>query len=133
VRYGTLDALNRRWHTNYHISVYTDWSQIPIESSTEYPGLLISWHHFVSDTWRSYENNETDAIRRYADSRQRITTNLMGWNESFDQYVVTKDFDFAAREDPLGKRGAFYDPVDNGTRNGLSRSLKHQNFWIMET
>ncbi len=131
--YGTLDALNRRWHNDYHSSIYSDWSQIPIESTQGYPGLLISWHHFVSDTWRSYEKNEIDAIRRYADPRQRITTNLMGWNESFDQYVVTRDLDFAAWDDPLGKRGAFYDPIDNGARNDLSRGLKHKNFWVMET
>lgn len=131
--YGTLDTLNQRWHTDYHSSIYTDWNQIPIETPTGYPGLLISWHHFVSDTWRDFEKNEIDAIRRYADPRQRITTNLMGWNESFDQYVVTKDLDFAAWDDPLGKRGAFYDPVDNGARNALSRGLKHKNFWVMET
>lgn len=132
-KYGTLDALNKRWHTQYHSTVYSDWSQIPIPSTTGYPALLINWHHFVTDTWRSFEQNEVDAIRRYADPRQRITTNLMGWNERFNQYIVVKPLDFAAWDDPLGKRGAFYDPVENGARNDLARSLKNQNFWVMET
>ena len=132
-RYGTLDELNQRWHTDYHSAMYTDWSQIPLGSDTGYPALLINWHHFVTDTWRSFEKNEVDAIRRYADPRQCITTNLMGWNESFNQYEVMKELDFAAWDDPLGKRGAFYDPVENGARNDLARSLKRRNFWVMET
>ncbi len=132
-RYGTLGELNQRWHTDYHSSMYTDWSQIPLGSDTGYPALLINWHRFVTDTWRSFEKNEVDAIRRYADPRQQITTNLMGWNDRFNQYELMKELDFAAWDDPLGKRGAFYDPVENGARNDLARSLKHRNFWVMET
>lgn len=134
-KYGTLDVLNRRWHTEYHSTVYSDWSQIPIPGTTgyRYPALLINWHHFINDTWRSFEQNEIDVIHRYTDPRQRITTNLMGWNESFNQYEVTKSLDFAAWDDPLGMRGAFYNPVENGVLNDLSRSLKRQNFWVMET
>ncbi|MFP5211177.1 MAG: beta-galactosidase [Acidobacteriota bacterium] len=133
VRYGTLDELNRRWHTDYHSTRYTDWSQIPLASDTGYPALQINWYRFVTDTWRSFEKNEVNAIRPYADPRQLITTNLMGWYDNFNQYEVMKDLDFAAWDDPLGKRGGFYDPVDNGARNDLARSLKHRNFWIMET
>ncbi|MGH9600612.1 MAG: beta-galactosidase, partial [Terracidiphilus sp.] len=132
-RYGTLDELNRRWHTDYHSSIYSDWSQIPLGSSSGYPALMINWDRFVTATWRSYEENEIAAIRRYAAPRQRITTNFMGWNDSFNQYAVAKDLDFAAWDDPLGKRGNFYDPVENGARNDLARSLMHQNFWVMET
>ena len=132
-RYGTLDELNQRWHTDYHSSMYTDWSQIPLGSDTGYPALLINWRRFVTDTWRSFEKNEVDAIRRYADPRQHITTNLMGWNDRFNQYEVMKELDFAAWDDPLGKRGDFYDPVENGARNDLARSLKRRNFWVMET
>lgn len=132
-RYETLDELNERWHTDYHGSMYTDWSQIPLGSDTGYPALLINWHRFVTDTWRSFEKNEVDAIRPYADPRQRITTNLMGWNDRFNQYEVMKELDFAAWDDPLGKRGDFYDPVENGARNDLARGLKRQNFWVMES
>jgi beta-galactosidase len=132
--YGTLNELNQRWHTDYHSSVYTDWNQIPLGSDTTgYPALLINWHRFVNDTWRSFEKNEVDAIRRYADPRQQITTNLMGWNDRFNQYELMKELDFAAWDDPLGKRGDFYDPVENGARNDLARSLKRRNFWVMET
>lgn len=132
-RYGTLNELNRRWHTDYHSSIFSDWSQIPVGSATGYPALILNWNRFVTDTWRSFEKNEVDAIRRYADRRQRITTNLMGWNDSFDQYEVMKELDFAAWDDPLGKRGTIYDPVENGARNDLARGLKHQNFWVIET
>src|ERR1035441_7390249 len=90
---------------------------------------MVDWIRFVSDTWRSYQKNQLDAIRLYADPRQRITTNMMGWHDGFDHYIVSKDLDFASWDDPL--RGL--DPVANGAMHDLTRGFKQQNFWVMET
>jgi beta-galactosidase len=77
-RYGTLDNLNARWTTSYWSQTYSDWGQIPVETSYGNPGLLLSWRRFVSDTWRSYQKVQLDKIRRHCDLRQFITTNMMG-------------------------------------------------------
>ena len=130
-RYGTLDNLNTRWTTSYWSETIFDWSQIPIQTKEGNPGLLLAWKRFVSDTWRSYQKNQLDAIRANSDSRQFITTNTMGWYDGFDHYVVEKDLDLAAWDDYVGQ--GHLDPARNGFAHDLTRGFKNKNFWVMET
>jgi beta-galactosidase len=130
-RYGTLDKLNQAWTTAYWSESYSSWEQIPIASANGNPGLVLDWKRFASDTWRSYQRNQIDEIRRYADPRQRITNNMMGWFDGFDHYVVSRDLDFAAWDDPIS--AGHLDPIRNGAAHDLTRGFKHQNFWVMET
>jgi beta-galactosidase len=130
-KYKTLDNLNVRWTTAYWSQTYQDWRQIPIEETSGNPGLLLNWKQFVSETWRSYQRNQTEAIRAHADPRQKITTNLMGWFQGFDQYTVSQDLDFASWDDYIGT--GHLDPVSNGLIHDLTRGLLRKNFWVMET
>jgi beta-galactosidase len=131
--YGTLDNLNARWTTSYWSQTYSKWNQfpLPIVPADENPGLVLSWMRFVSDTWRSYQKNQIDAIRQYASPRQFITTNLMGWFDGFDHYEITKDLDLAAWDDYVGE--GHFKPYSNGSTDDLTRGFKRKNFWIMET
>jgi beta-galactosidase len=130
-RYVTLDALNTRWTTTYWSESYTAWNQIPIETSYGNPGLLLNWKRFVSDTWRSYQRNQIDAIRSHADARQFITTNMMGWFDGYDHYTVSQDLDLAAWDDYVGH--GHLDPIRNGAAHDLTRGFLGKNFWVMET
>lgn len=130
-RYGTLDNLNERWTTEYWSQTYTKWSQIGIPKGTANPGLMLCWKRFVSDTWRSYQRNQLEVIRHYADKRQFITTNMMGWYDGFNQYTVAKDLDIAAWDDYVSD--GHLDAISNGARGDLTRGLLHKNFWVMET
>lgn len=130
-RYGTLANLNARWTTSYWSQTYSNWNQIPIETSRGNPGLLLSWKRFVSDTWRSYQKNQLDAIRQYAAPRQFITTNMMGWFNGYNHYVVAQDLDMAAWDDYVGE--GHLRPYRNGATDDLTRGFKRKNFWIMET
>ena len=130
-RYGTLDNLNARWTTAYWSQTYSDWNQLPIETRYGNPGLLLSWRRFVSDTWRSYQKNQLDVIRANADARQFITTNMMGWFDRYDHYVVSQDLDLASWDDYVGS--GHLDPAKNGATHDLTRGFKRKNFWVMET
>ncbi len=130
-RYGTLDNLNTRWTTAYWSQTYSAWNQIPIEEEYGNPGLLLSWKRFVSDTWRSYQKNQTDVIRENSDARQFITTNTMGWFDGFDHYTVEQDLDLAAWDNYVGQ--GHLNPTSNGAANDLTRGFKQKNFWVMET
>jgi len=130
-RYGTLDNLNARWTTSYWSQTYSDWNQIPIETGYGNPGLLLSWRRFVSDTWRSYQKNQLDVIRANSDPRQFITTNMMGWFDRYDHYVVSQDLDLASWDDYVGE--GHLDPAKNGATHDLTRGFKRKNFWVMET
>ena len=130
-KYKTLDNLNTRWTTAYWSETYQDWRQIPIEESYGNPGLLLNWKQFVSDTWHSYLQLQIEVIRANAEPRQIITTNTMGWFDSFDHYKVSAGLDFTAWDDYVGH--GHLDPVKNGATHDLSRGLLRKNFWVMET
>jgi beta-galactosidase len=130
-RYGTLDNLNARWTTAYWSQTYSSWDQVPIETDYGNPGLLLSWQRFVSDTWRSYQKNQLDAIRSNSDPRQFITTNTMGWFDGYDHYTVAQDLDLAAWDDYVGQ--GHLDPARNGAAHDLTRGFKQKNFWVIET
>ena len=130
-RYGTLDQLNARWTTAYWSESYTAWDQIPIQTGYGNPGLLLSWMRFVSDTWRSYQQNQLEVIRANSERRQFITTNMMGWFDGFDHYTVAQDLDLAAWDDYVGE--GHLKPARNGAAHDLTRGFKRKNFWVMET
>ena len=130
-KYKTLDNLNTRWTTAYWSETYSAWDQIPIQETYGNPGLLLNWKQFVSDTWRSYQRNQLDAIRAHADKRQFITTNMMGWFDAYDHYTVAQDLDLASWDDYVGT--GQMKPDENGARHDLTRGFLRKNFWVMET
>ncbi len=130
-KYKTLDNLNTRWTTAYWSETYQSWDQIPIQESGGNPGLLLNWRQFVSDTWRSYQRNQIEAIRPLVDKRQFITTNMMGWFDAYDHYTVSQDLDLASWDDYVGT--GQLDPVRNGATHDLTRGFLRKNFWVMET
>ncbi|WP_058196531.1 beta-galactosidase [Xanthomonas translucens] len=130
-KYGSIEALNRRWATAYWSQTYNDFAQIPVREDEENPALLLEWKRFVSDTWADYSRNQIAAIRPHADPRQFITTNTMGWFAGFDAYTVHDVLDIAAWDDYVA--GERYDWVDNAARHDLTRGYKQRNYWVMET
>ena len=130
-KYGAIDKLNTLWTTQYWSQTYDNFDEIPARHNEENPALLLDWKHFVSQTWKSYSENQISAIRPNADARQFITTNTMGWFDGFDSYVVHSVLDIAAWDDYMG--GAKFDPANNGAAHDLARGYKQKNFWVMET
>jgi beta-galactosidase len=130
-KYGTIAELNRLWTTTYWSQTYDNFDEIPVRASKENPALELDWKHFVSDTWKSYSQNQIDAIRPHADPRQFITTNTMGWFDGFDHYTVYSNLDIASWDDYVAQPA--YNPALNGATHDLDRGFKHKNFWVMET
>jgi beta-galactosidase len=130
-RYGTLDNLNARWTTTYWSQTYSDWSQIPIETSRGNPGLTLNWKRFVTDVWRSFQQVQIDAIRANSDPRQFITTNRMGWVDVLNDYTIVQDLSMAGIDNYVGQ--GHFDPVESGSAYDLTRGQLHKNFWVLET
>ena len=132
-KYGTLDALNRDWTTAYWSETYDRWDEIPLPTAGGNPGLLLDHRRFVSDTWLSFQQVQIDAIRKYADPRQFITTNIggLGWSDNWDHYEITRPLDLAAWDDYVGE--GHLNAARNGAMHDLVRGLKRRNFWVMET
>jgi beta-galactosidase len=130
-KYGTIDRLNTLWTTQYWSQTYDNFDEIPARPKEENPALLLDWRHFVSDTWKSYSENQISAIRPNADARQFITTNTMGWFDGFDSYVVHSVLDIAAWDDYVST--PVFDWAPNAAAHDLTRGYKQKNFWVMET
>jgi beta-galactosidase len=132
-RYKTLDALNQAWATAYWSQSYDRWDEIPLPTAGGNPGLLLEHKHFVGDTWRSFQRVQVDAIRKLADPRQFITTNLggLGWSDNFDHVLINQDLDLAAWDDYVGQ--GHLNVERNGFLHDFVRGWKRQNFWVMET
>lgn len=132
VKYRTLKQLNNRWSGSYWSEDYQSWDQIPTPKGGGHnPGLMLEWQRFHTYTYRVYQKIQIQAIRKYADRRQWITTNLMGWFDLFDHYEMARDLDLAAWDSywPAGTP----DPVDDALPHDLTRGFKKKNFWLMET
>ncbi len=130
-RYGTLDRLNRAWTTAYNNETYFAWDEIPLANANGNPGLLLDSKRFLSEMLRGYQKVQIDAIRKYADPRQKITTNMMGWFDLYDHYTVSRDLDITGWDNPLVQ--GYFNPVSNGAIHDLMRGLKGENYWVMET
>ena len=141
-KYGTLDALNRSWMTAYWSQTYTEWSQVPMTTGRANPGLLLEHKRFVTDTWRDFQRNQTEVLRRHVEPRQVITTNLggLGWANRFNRQLVSADLDVISWDEYLGsgwfdksKNGTGHlDPLRSGATHDLVRGWKQKNFWVME-
>jgi beta-galactosidase len=132
-KFKTLDALNQRWTTTYWSQTYDNWEQIPLNNLPNNPGLMLEHRHFVTETWRSFQRAQIDAIRPLADKRQFITTNIggLGWSDNWDHYVMNEDLDLASWDAYVGT--GHLNVARNAFMNDFVRGWKHQNFWVMET
>lgn len=132
-KYKTLDAVNHDWATAYWSQTYDRWDQIPLPTSSGNPGLLLEHRRFVSDIWRSFQQVQIDAIRKYADPRQFITTNIggLGWSDNWDHYEITQPLDLASWDDYVGE--GHLNVARNGAMHDFVRGFKRRNFWVMET
>lgn len=73
--YGTLDALNEAWWSDFWSHRYSSWEEIvPKDGAIE--GEKLDWSRFVTDRTIDFMNNETAAVREYSD--KPATTNFMG-------------------------------------------------------
>ena len=132
-RYGSLDQLNHHWLTAYWSQTYNAWDQIPMETGRGNPGLLLDYKRFVTEQWRSFQRNQLDVIRRHADPRQWITTNLggLGWANRFNRTDIAGDLDLISWDTYVGQ--GHLDPIRIGATHDLVRGWKQKNFWVMET
>ncbi|WP_353808995.1 beta-galactosidase [Agromyces sp. SYSU T00194] len=131
-RYGTVDALNTAWGTDFWSQRYTAFDQVLPPRAAPYshnPGQLLDFQRFTSDMLLECYLMER-AIIRGAGATQPITTNFMGpfkpadysrWAEHVD--VVTDDA-YPDPNDPESFRDAAF-------QRDLVRSLKPGVPWLL--
>jgi beta-galactosidase len=131
-KYGTIEALNKRWVTAYWSQTYDSFDQIPMGTGRGNPGLLLDYKRFVTDQWCAFQRNQIDAIRKFAPKRQFITTNLggLGWANKFNRTDIAADLDLISWDPYVGQ--GHLEPYRMGATHDLVRGWKQRNFWVME-
>lgn len=132
-RYGTIDNLNAGWTTAYNNQTYSAFDEVPLVNGTtdNNPGLWLDSKRFISDSLRAYQRVQIDAIRKYADPRQKITTNMMRFYGLYDSYTVGQDLDIIGLDNP--QVSGNFNPIQMAPPQDLIRGIKDRNYWIMET
>lgn len=133
-RYGSLDALNAAWGTEFWSHIYTAWEQIPLPwaaTRLHNPSLALNYRRFMSDTYVDYQRLQIEILRELAPG-QPITHNLMGFGyPNLNYFDLAKDLDFVTWDNyprfmgtpNLSNRGLAHDTM---------RGLKDKPFWVME-
>jgi beta-galactosidase len=130
-RYGSLDALNAAWGTQFWSATYTDWAEIPVPGPTaaqHNPGLLLDFHRFSSHAWVGYQKAQIDLLRPRIGERF-ITHNLMLKFVDMDYFDLARDLDFVSYDNYLhGMAG----PSEAAFNLDIMRGLKGRTFWVIE-
>lgn len=131
-RYGSLEALNEAWGTDFWSQVYRDWEEIrspgPMPTLPN-PAQKLDWQRFTSDAWLECFQEQIDILREYTPEIP-LTTNFMRFHRPLDYWkwaeredLVSLD-DYPEPDDPLwmARTAMLYD---------LMRSLKHGQPWLL--
>lgn len=135
-RYGSIDALNHAWGTDFWSQRYTAFDQIQPPRKAPYsinPTSVLDFKRFTSDTLLELFVMEREIIRA-AGATQPVTTNFMGafpaadyWKWAAEVDVVCDD-NYADPNDPESFRGAaFARELMRGLKPGLPWILTEQS------
>ncbi len=130
-KFDSLDALNHHWTTRYWSQTYSAWEQIPIPIGPHNPGLMLEFNHFVTESYRKFQQLQLDALCPHLRPGVWVTHNFMGWFDGFDHYLLTEDLDLASWDWYVGT--GHHDYLTSGAKHDLTRGFKRQNFWLIET
>ncbi|UYN82732.1 MAG: beta-galactosidase [Microcella sp.] len=131
-RYGSVDALNEAWGTNFWSQRYRAFDEIVPPRLAPYshnPGQLLDFRRFTSDTLLSWYLQQKQTVRD-AGARQPITTNMMGAFKPTDYFAWAEHMDVISDD-------AYPDPNDpesfrrSALQRDLMRSLKPGTPWLL--
>ena len=139
-QYGSLEALNECWGTRFWSHVYSDWSQIPVPVRRVHgqhnPSLHLDYLRFMSQVYVEFQQLQVDALREVCNAVQFITHNFMGFRyPNINYFDLAQSLDLVTWDNyPRGFwiTTAEIAPAPLALGHSAMRSLKKQNFWVME-
>lgn len=132
-RYGSLDALNTAWGTDFWSQRVSAWNEIwtpRLTLSSRNPGQSMDFRRFSSDELLSNYRLEADIIRRH--SSIPVTTNFMvtAHIRNMDYFTWTSDMDIITNDHYLDNR--LGEPTTElSFAADLTRGLAKNEPWIL--
>lgn len=136
-KYGTLEAVNKAWNTEFWGHTLYDWNEIVLPNAlgegmpngkTSFAGISIDYKRFNSDSLLANYISERDAIREY-DRETPITTNLMGTYKGLDYFKWAREMDIVSWDNYPSYNTPW---SETAMRHDLMRGLKDAPFMLME-
>lgn len=131
-RYGSIEALNQAWGTDFWAQRYSDFAHISPPAATPTfpnPAQVLDWKRFSSHELLGCYLNERRVIRQHSDVP--MTTNFMGAFEYSDYFDWAKHIDLISDD-------SYPDPANPGSaaqvafEADLARSYHNGPFLLME-
>ena len=138
-KYGTLDALNKAWWTDFWSHRYSSWDEIeaPVPAGEEsVHGLNLDWNRFCTHQTNDFIRWEAESVKAVRPDLP-VTANFMYFFDELDYYTLKDSVDIISwdayptwgeneeSEAEVARRFAF--------NHDLMRSLKKQPFLLMES
>jgi beta-galactosidase len=143
-RYSSLDELNERWGTAFWSQTYSSWRQIPLPAlgpvplphgflaQSPNPGLALDFRRFSSESMIRYLELQARVLRSRCAPRQRITSNLMGFDfGEIDYHVLAEALDFVSWDNypVLDREGRWSTAALSAD---AIRGLRDAPVWVLE-
>ncbi|MCI9257714.1 MAG: beta-galactosidase [Acutalibacter sp.] len=141
-KYGSLEALNKQWWTDFWSQTFNSWEEIhapaprgPWGNAEPVHGLSLDWKRFVTDQVADFIAAEGNAVKA-ADPSIPVTANLM-YDFYYYNYFKFKDLLDVVSWDAYPQwKGTGEDiatAADFALWHDVMRSLKKQPFLLMES
>lgn len=131
-RYGTVEELNKRWHTTFWGRIVTSFEDVtlPTELNDDYrfnPTIQLDYMRFVTDSTAECFRNEYDVLKKY-NPEIPIQTNMSGFIKKLDQFEMTKYLDVVGWDNYPWPHD---EPYFIGMKHDIMRGLKGGQSFIL--
>lgn len=136
-RYGSLDALNKAWWTDFWSHRYTDWDQVESpapQGETSVHGLVLDWKRFTSYQSLDFFKAESAPLRAITPAVP-VTVNMMGTYPGLDYWQWAKEVDIISWDNYPRWHNNDVSDADEAARTAfvhdINRSLKGGAPWLL--
>lgn len=138
-RHGDIDGLNNHWGTIFWGHTYPTFDSIGLPAGSGYaynnPSHELDFRRFHSESVQSFLERHVELLRSH-NPTWFVTHNTMGFHpREIDGFALARSLDFVSLDnyfDCTPSRSCL-SMMDSGASDDLTRSLRKQNFMIMET
>lgn len=131
-KFGNADSLNKVWGLNYWGQRINDIDYLPPRAGIRNPGYKLEWERFQQKITTNFLAWQDSIVKQYKRPDQFITSDFANGAVLTDvkPYRIAKNLDIVSSN-------VYYPVQDKMTgeviamSGDMSRSLKHNNFWLL--
>lgn len=136
-KYGSIEAINAAWGTVVWSGEYSDRSQIttPLGGTRhKNPSCLLDYKRFEIDSVVEFQQLQLNILKEHC-PEHFVTHNIWSYPMSLDYYKLCENLDFVSLDyyPSTSPEKAVTSGYSGALTLDLTRGIKRQNFWIMET